>query len=256
MNGLKARAVMIVERRAVLFPPAEFLDAVSRYAVHCGRRWPFATPSAFRFDPAADVALRIDFLPASGENSDEKFTFTGRDVESALLEYCLEHRIPLPKRANKRVEKWIDGAALTFQLGDDRGPRILIIDDQEFMRTIVKAMLAKANPSQVSEASNGLEALGLLRRGEADPDVIICDLHMDRMDGLEFLRALRNDGDNAHRDKPVLILTSDRSEWAHSIALRMGAIKVLTKPTTADELILHVNLARGQLPRPAPDAAT
>ena len=87
----------------------------------------------------------------------------------------------------------------------------------------------------------------MLRSGEVDPDVIICDLHMDNMDGIEFLRTLRADKGNVNSRKPVLILTGDKSEQAHEITRQVGASKVLTKPISAEDLIRHINLVRGHL---------
>ena len=85
----------------------------------------------------------------------------------------------------------------------------------------------------------------MLRSGDVDPDVIICDLHMDNMDGIEFLRTLRAEKGNVNSRKPVLILTSDKSDQAHEITRQVGASKVLTKPISADDLIKQINLVRG-----------
>ena len=85
----------------------------------------------------------------------------------------------------------------------------------------------------------------MLRSGDVDPDVIICDLHMDNMNGIEFLRTLRADKGNLNSRKPVLILTGDKSEQAHEITRQVGASKVLTKPIGPDELIRQLNLVQG-----------
>jgi two-component system, chemotaxis family, chemotaxis protein CheY len=142
------------------------------------------------------------------------------------------------------VEKYKDGAALTMQLGET-GLQVMVIDDQEMVRTIIRKSLTKANPSRIIEASNGKDALDLLRKGDVDPDVIICDLHMETMGGDEFLRRLRADKANRNNRKPVLILTGDKSEQVHEATRQMGASKVLTKPIAPDELIRQIMLVRG-----------
>lgn len=235
---------MILERRVIVFPRADFLDAVRRYGERIGKHLPDTAPDMLSFDPAQDIALTIRFPAVFAGGSAKDFVFTREDVGQAMTAYCREHRVPLPKDAVKQIEKFKDGAALTMQIGGG-GLHILIIDDQEVMRTIIKKLLGKANPSQISEASDGVKALDMLRSGEVDPDVIICDLHMDNMDGIEFLRTLRADKGNVNSRKPVLILTGDKSEQAHEITRQVGASKVLTKPISADDLIKQINLVRG-----------
>ena len=235
---------MILERRVIVFPRADFLDAIRRYGERIGKHVPDTAPEQLNFDPSQDIALTIRFPAVFAGGSVKDFVFTRDDVGQALTIYCREHRVPLPKGAAKQIEKFKDGAALSMQIGGG-GLHILVIDDQEVMRTIIKKLLAKAQPSQISEASDGGQALEMLRSGEVEPDVIICDLHMENMDGAHFLRTLRSDRGNVNSRKPVLILTSDTSEQSHEITRQLGASKVLTKPISADDLIREINLVRG-----------
>lgn len=235
---------MILERRVIVFPRADFLDAMRRYGERIGKAMPDTAPENIVFDPSQDVSLAIRFAPAFAGGERKDFTFSREDVGAGLLTYLREHKVPLPRTAEKKIEKFKDGAAVTLQMGEP-GLHVMIIDDQEVMRSIIKKLLAKANPSQVSEARDGEEALAKLGSGEVDPDVIICDLHMDKMDGIEFLRRLRSDKANVNSRKPVLILTGDKSEQAHEITRQVGASKVLTKPISAEDLILQINLVRG-----------
>ncbi len=235
---------MIVERRVIVFPRADFLDAIRRYGERIGKNLPDTAPDMLSFDPAQDIALTVRFPAVFAGGSAKDFVFSRDDVGQALTIYCREHRVPLPKTAAKQLEKFKDGAALTMLIGGG-GLQILIIDDQEVMRSIIKKLLVKANPAQIYEASDGVKALDMLRSGDVDPDVIICDLHMDNMNGIEFLRTLRADKGNLNSRKPVLILTGDKSEQAHEITRQVGASKVLTKPIGPDELIRQLNLVQG-----------
>jgi len=171
-------------------------------------------------------------------------TFSREEVGQGLTQYCREHKVPLPRNAAKLVEKYKDGAALTIQLGEP-GLHVMVVDDQEVARAIIKKSLARARPSQVFEAANGKEALELLSQAEVEPDVIICDLHMGTMGGAEFLRQLRADKANRNSRKPVLILTSDKNEHTLEAARQLGASKVLAKPIAPDELVRQLMLARG-----------
>lgn len=234
---------MILERRVIVFPRADFLDAMRRYGERTGKAMPDAPPENILFDPSQDVALAITFGAVRG-GTPVRYTFSREDVGQALANHCRDHKVPLPKAANKMVEKFKDGAALTMQMGD-AGLHVMIIDDQQVVRGILKKSLVKLNPSRIIEASNGKEALDLLRQGDVEPDVILCDLHMETMGGDEFLRQLRTDKANRNNRKPVLILTGDKNEHAHELSRQLGASKVLTKPITPDELVRQIMLVRG-----------
>lgn len=235
---------MIIERRVIIFPRADFLDAMRRYGERNGKTMPDTAPDSFQYDPSQDVALHIGFAPAFAGGDKKSFAFSRDDVGNALYIYCSDHKIPLPQKVTKQIDKFKDGASLMMQMGSS-GLHVMIIDDQEVMRSIIKKLLAKANPEQITEASNGAEALEMLRSGEVDPDVILCDLHMEKMDGAEFLRTLRAEKNNINNRKPVLILTGDKTQEAHEITRQVGASKVLTKPISADDLIKQIMLVRG-----------
>lgn len=234
---------MLLERRVIVFPRADFLNAMRRYGERNGKPMPDVAPTALSFDPAQDVALTITFGAARG-GVETRFAFTREDVGHALAEHCRDHKVPLPKDVAKQVEKFKDGAAISMQIGSP-GMHVMIIDDQEVMRNIIKKLLSKANPAQITEADSAVKALEMLRSGDVDPDVILCDLHMDKMDGAQFLRQLRADKTNINNKKPVLILTGDKSEQAHELSRQMGASKVLTKPISADDLIQQIRLVQG-----------
>ena len=104
--------------------------------------------------------------------------------------------------------------------------KVLVVEDEELIRRgIVLAVdWAALGCVVVGEASNGEEALEAVER--LNPSLIITDLKMPRMDGIEMLRRLRERGNNAY----VIILTAyDSFEYAQS-ALRLGAVDFLLKP--------------------------
>lgn len=104
--------------------------------------------------------------------------------------------------------------------------KVLVVEDEELIRTgIVLAVdWAALDCVVVGEAANGEEGLAAVER--YDPTLIITDLKMPKMDGLEMLRRLRERGNEAY----VIILTAyDSFEYAQS-ALRLGAVDFLLKP--------------------------
>ena len=104
--------------------------------------------------------------------------------------------------------------------------KVLIVEDEEMIRKgiVLTVDWAALDCVVVGEASNGLEGLEAARRLE--PSLIITDLKMPQMDGIEMLRSLREQGCKAH----VIILTAyDTFTYAQS-ALRLGAVDYLLKP--------------------------
>ena len=115
--------------------------------------------------------------------------------------------------------------------------RVMIIDDHRAMRSIVRALLAKSGITSVSEAEDGDTALELLETYNVKlPSLIICDLHMERMDGMEFCNLLRRHKKKEIAHIPVLVLTGDSDRLVHEVAEQVGAVKVLTKPISAPDL--------------------
>ncbi len=110
--------------------------------------------------------------------------------------------------------------------------KVLIVEDEEMLRRgiVLSVDWAALDCVVVGEAANGAEALEAAER--YDPSLIITDLHMPKMDGIEMLQRLRDRGSNAH----VIILTAyDSFAYAQS-ALRLGAVDFLLKPFHDGEL--------------------
>ena len=116
--------------------------------------------------------------------------------------------------------------------------RTLIVDDSSVMRKIVERSLRQAGIeiSQVIEAGNGAEALGALRENKVD--LILCDINMPVMDGLEFVKQLAN-VENA-KGVPVVMITTEGSEGHVVQALSAGAKGYIRKPFTPDQVKEHV----------------
>lgn len=107
---------------------------------------------------------------------------------------------------------------------------ILIIDDSSFQRTIIKKALAAGDYACI-EADNGRTGLEMAER--ESPDGIIVDLLMPDMDGIEFLKAIREKGISI----PVIVLTSDIQDTTRELCLELGARTFLNKPLRKEELI-------------------
>ncbi|MCH7710049.1 MAG: response regulator [Proteobacteria bacterium] len=127
-----------------------------------------------------------------------------------------------------------------FKAGDIR---VLVIDRQRGMRSILRQLLAQIGIEDVIEAINGEEALEIIDRPEImEPDVIICDLHLDKLDGLELCNMFRLDKE---RVTPIIIVTGESDEFLHEVARQVGAVEVLTKPVSAPDLLVQIQTAIG-----------
>ncbi len=116
--------------------------------------------------------------------------------------------------------------------------RVLIVDDSSVMRKIVERSLRQADIplSEVVEASNGMEALAALN--EKKVDLILCDINMPVMDGLEFVKSLPK-VPNA-KGVPVVMITTEGSEGHVVQALSAGARGYIRKPFTPDQVKEHI----------------
>ena len=116
--------------------------------------------------------------------------------------------------------------------------RALIVDDSSVMRKIVARSLRQAgiDLSEILEAGNGAEALGLLQ--ERQVDLILCDINMPVMDGLEFIKQLSTV--EKAKGVPVIMVTTEGSESHVVQALSRGARGYLRKPFTAEQVKEHV----------------
>jgi DNA-binding NarL/FixJ family response regulator len=132
---------------------------------------------------------------------------------------------------------------------DDHAPiRLIVVDDHEVVRRGLFAFLdGEPDLEVVGEAGGGEEALDLLARLDADgrrPDVVLMDLQMEPLDGIESTRRLRA----AYHDVEVVALTSFTDEHRVQAALEAGASGYLLKDADADEVADGVRAAhRGEL---------
>ncbi|MBT6428454.1 MAG: response regulator [Rhodospirillaceae bacterium] len=124
--------------------------------------------------------------------------------------------------------------------------QVLVVDDQKAMRSIIRNLLKQVGIDKVEEAANGEEALKWLQNPRAnDPDVIITDLYMDGMDGMELCNKIRRNEKLRSRATPIIILTGDEDEMMHEVGRQLGAASVLTKPVNATELLEEIQTVIG-----------
>lgn len=128
--------------------------------------------------------------------------------------------------------------------------RILIVDDERQITRVLRTSL-QSSGYEVTVASNGSEAFELFRT--SSPDLIITDLAMPEMDGVELTRAVRRISDT-----PIIVLSVREQEMMKITALDEGADDYITKPFSMPELLARVraNLRRTNQDEPPPATIT
>jgi two-component system, chemotaxis family, chemotaxis protein CheY len=116
--------------------------------------------------------------------------------------------------------------------------RTLIVDDSSVMRKIVERLLRQAglDPLVVHEAGSGTEGLEILKTQQVD--LILSDINMPSMDGLEFLRQLR--AQSLAPGVPVVMITTESSEQHIKEAIQAGAQGYIRKPFTSEQVKTRV----------------
>ena len=138
--------------------------------------------------------------------------------------------------------------AATRTIGDlVTSTKVLLIDDDYYMRKVIRSLLLAVGIKDVHEAANGVDGLEAIP--QIIPDVVVLDWEMPQLTGGEFMRMLRAPGKYAHPDVPVIMLTGHVERERVIEAIRLGVNEFLCKPVSAKSLHQRILSIRGN-PRP------
>src|SRR5262249_19726350 len=112
--------------------------------------------------------------------------------------------------------------------------KALIVEDNSHMRSLLRALLNSVGILDVAEASQGVAGIRALRRRR--PDLVLTDLAMKPMDGLEFTRFIRNDPLSPNAFVPIIMITGHTEKHRVEAARDAGVTELLAKPITAGNL--------------------
>jgi CheY-like chemotaxis protein len=118
--------------------------------------------------------------------------------------------------------------------------KILLVDDNQHMRMLLTEILRALGVRHVFEALDGAEALQLLR--ETQIDIVMTDLTMGPLDGIDFVNLLRNSPDSPAPFAPVIMITGHSTQRRVAEARDVGVNEFLAKPVTARGVIHRINL--------------
>lgn len=121
--------------------------------------------------------------------------------------------------------------------------KVLVVDDSKVMRRMVvrSLELSGLEVSEVQEAESGSDALNVLHRMWID--VVLCDVHMPKMSGVELVRRMSEDRLTA--DVPVVMVSSDRNQAQIDELLRLGVRGYVIKPFQPEALARTVQQVLG-----------
>ena len=120
--------------------------------------------------------------------------------------------------------------------------KILSVDDSATMRKIIGRVVGMLGYDFL-EATNGLEALNLLEHEHTDVSLVIMDINMPEMDGIQALEAIK--ANPALKDIPVMMVTTDSDRTRIIQAVKAGAANYVTKPFTHDDLASKIAATLG-----------
>ncbi len=112
----------------------------------------------------------------------------------------------------------------------------LVVEDSPMMRQLIVLALSRVKNLRVTEADDGVDGLRKLAVGRYD--IIVTDINMPIMDGLKLVKRIRTDA--AHKDVPIIVITTEGSKEDRQRALQLGANAYITKPIQAPQVIATV----------------
>ncbi|MBI2934387.1 MAG: response regulator transcription factor [Chloroflexi bacterium] len=125
--------------------------------------------------------------------------------------------------------------------------KVLVVDDEPKIRLFIRANL-EARGYEVHLAQNGLE--GLEKAHQVSPDIIVMDVNMPKLDGIEACRRIRQ-----WSDTPIIVLSVREDQTDKVKALDQGADDYVTKPFGMDELLARIRVALRHATRPSAGSA-
>ncbi|MCC7000315.1 MAG: response regulator [Deltaproteobacteria bacterium] len=125
---------------------------------------------------------------------------------------------------------------------------VLVVEDSPTMRQLLTYALMRLGDIEVLEAEDGLDALRKLAARTAPVELVITDINMPNLDGLKLIARLR--ADDATRDVPIVVITTDSGEGDRERAMALGATSYIEKPLQAPKVLEVARRLLGREPAP------
>lgn len=112
---------------------------------------------------------------------------------------------------------------------------VLVVDDNQYMRKIIRSLLVNVGVKSIAEASDGIDALEAIR--VLGPDLVILDWEMPLLNGAELVRIVRSPGVFPMPDVPIIMLSGHAERWRIMDAMKLGVNEFLMKPVSGKALL-------------------
>lgn len=112
---------------------------------------------------------------------------------------------------------------------------VLVIDDNPFMRTLIRGILAHIGVKAIHDAADGITGLELVRT--LAPTLVLVDWEMPMLTGAEFVRTIRSPATFPLPDVPIIMVTGHGERWRVLQALQLGVNEFLVKPVSANSML-------------------
>jgi len=116
--------------------------------------------------------------------------------------------------------------------------KALIVEDNTHMRTLLRGLLGAVGIKDIAEAGNGQAAIAMLR--ERKCDLVLSDLMMQPMDGIDFTHAVRNSDQSPNPFVPIIMITGHTEKSRVEAARDAGVTEFLAKPVTTHNLFSRI----------------
>jgi len=116
-------------------------------------------------------------------------------------------------------------------MGDVDRKRILVVDDSATMRMLISMTIRKVVPAFITEAVNGVDAIGKLEK--QDFDLVLTDIMMPEMDGTQLISRIRR---TMNKEIPIIIISTRGEESDRDLGMSLGANGYITKPVNGQQL--------------------
>ena len=121
--------------------------------------------------------------------------------------------------------------------------RILVIDDEEFVRKIIVQILGRLNTRKVSQAEDGAD--GMKKTLIMKPQLVLCDIHMEPVDGMKYLSTIRGLNQPEIARTPIIFLTSDAGQEKVVRAKELNVSGYMVKPVSVNDVKKQINRVLG-----------
>ena len=121
--------------------------------------------------------------------------------------------------------------------------RVVVVEDDAAMRLFIVGTLKRIGISAITECADGATALKVVT--EKRPDLILSDIHMRPVNGLDFVQQVRSLADPVLRATPVIFMTADSNQTTLAAALPLNISGYIVKPPRAADLAAKIAVALG-----------